>query len=130
MPKGGCSRLRPPTEQPLRSQVVARKKRRESMELTQRELWAVIHGLVLGSVFLLAFAGGLAGLWSLRERYLTAEGVHERMPRLLIGTWVMALIAWLTVITGTFIVYPWYRATPPKGTDLTNPAALVDYPRY
>lgn len=100
------------------------------MELTEKELWAVIHGLVLGSAFLLAFAGGLAGLWSLRERYLTTEGLQERMPRLLIGTWVMALIAWLTVITGTFIVYPWYRATPPKGTDLTNPAALVDYPRY
>ncbi|MEX1171965.1 MAG: hypothetical protein WEG56_05060 [Chloroflexota bacterium] len=100
------------------------------MELTERELYTVIHGLGLGTLFLLAFGGGLAGIYSLRERLLTAEGVQERMPRLLIGTWVMAIVAWLTVLTGTFIAYPWYRATPPEGTDLTDPAALVDFPRY
>lgn len=100
------------------------------MELTDRELFTVVHGLILGTLFLLAFAGGLAGLWSLRERLLTSEGVQERTPRLLIGTWVMALIAWLTVITGTFIAYPWYRAAPPAGVDRTDPAALTDYPRY
>lgn len=100
------------------------------MELTDRELFTVLHGLVLGTLFLLAFAGGLAGLYSLRERLLTAEGVQERMPRLLIGTWVMAIVAWLTVFTGTFIAYPWYRATPPDGTDLKDPAALIDFPKF
>jgi hypothetical protein len=100
------------------------------MEVTERELYTVLHGLVLGTLFLLAFGGGLAGLYSLRERLLTAEGVQERMPRLLIGTWVMAIVAWLTVISGTFIAYPWYRAAPPEGTDLKDPAALVDFPRY
>jgi len=99
------------------------------MEFTERELWAVIHGLVLGTLFLLAFGGGLAGIYSLKERYLTAEGLAERSPRLLIGTSVMAIVAWLTVLTGTFIVYPWYRAAPPKGTDLTNQAVLGDFPR-
>lgn len=100
------------------------------MELSDRELYTVLHGLVLGTLFLLAFGGGLAGLYSLREGLLTTDGIRERMPRLLIGTWVMAVVAWLTVITGTFIAYPWYRAAPPEGTDLTDPAALVDYPRY
>ena len=28
---------------------------------------------------------------------------------------VMAIVAWLTVITGTWIVYPWYQARPPDG---------------
>jgi hypothetical protein len=32
------------------------------------------------------------------------------MTRLYWGTWVMAGAAWATVITGTWIVYPWYRA--------------------
>ena len=86
------------------------------MEFTDRELWAVIHGLVLGTLFLLAFGGGFAGLWSLKERYLTPEGVQERTPRLLIGTSVMAIVAWLTVLSGTWVVYPWYRAAPPVGT--------------
>jgi phosphoglycerol transferase MdoB-like AlkP superfamily enzyme len=31
----------------------------------------------------------------------------------------MAIAAWLTIFTGTYIVYPWYRAAPPEGADLT-----------
>lgn len=100
------------------------------MELTDRELYTVLHGLVLGTLFLLAFAGGLAGLWSLGERLVTPEGVVERTRRLLIGTWVMAIVAWLTVLTGTFIAYPWYRAAPPEAVDTTDPRQLAEYPRY
>jgi hypothetical protein len=76
-------------------------------------------------LFLLAFAGGLAGLYSLRPEWVTVAGIQERVRRLMAGTWVMALIAWVTVISGTYIVYPWYRTRPPEGTtDLTS------YPRY
>ena len=78
------------------------------MEIGSREAWTVIHGLILGTLFLLAFAGGLAGLWGLRPGLLTAAGIRERMSRLYIGMWAMALVAWATVITGTWIVYPWY----------------------
>ena len=79
------------------------------MELSSRETWTVIHGLVFGTLFLLAFAGGLAGLWSLRPGLLTAKGIKERMKRLYIGVWVIAVAAWGAVITGSWIVYPWYR---------------------
>ncbi len=95
------------------------------MELTLREWWTVIHGMVLGATFLLAFAGGLAGLYSLRPEFVTVTGIRERLPRLNIGTAVMALVAWLTVITGTWLVYPWYRdaaATSPRSLLLANPA--------
>jgi len=71
-----------------------------------------------GALFLLAFAGGLAGLYSPRPELLTVTGLRERMTRLTAGTWLMAIAAWGTVITGTFIIYPWYRAAPPKGADL------------
>jgi hypothetical protein len=57
----------------------------------------------------LAFAGGLAGLWSLRPELVTSEGIRERMQRLVIGTSAMAILAWATVLTGTWVVYPWYR---------------------
>ena len=36
----------------------------------------------------------------------------------------MAVLAWLTVLTGTYIIYPWYRAVPPPGT-----ADLAAYPQ-
>jgi hypothetical protein len=66
--------------------------------------------LVLGTIYLLAFGGALAGLWSLRPGLVTTKGLTERMKRLYLGFGVMAVTAWLTVITGTWIVYPWYRA--------------------
>ncbi|MFQ5944699.1 MAG: hypothetical protein ACE5NC_00400 [Anaerolineae bacterium] len=83
------------------------------MSLTDREFWTVIHGLVLGAIYLLGFSAGLVGLWSFRPEWVTVEGIRERLRRLQILVWGMALVAWATVITGTYIVYPWYRAKVP-----------------
>jgi hypothetical protein len=94
------------------------------MDMTTREFWASAHGLVLGTLFLLAFAGGFAGLWGFRPEWITARGARERLLRLKVGVTSMAVIAWLTVVTGTYIVYPWYRAKPPEGT-----TDLTDFPR-
>ena len=84
------------------------------MELSTREFWALVHGLLLGGAFLVAFAGGLAGLYSLRPELVTEVGVTERVRRLIWGTTGMAVVAWATVITGTWIVYPWYREDVPE----------------
>jgi len=85
------------------------------MSISIREGWTVLHGMLFGAVFLLAFGGGLAGLYSLRPEWVTVEGLKERMFRLKVGLWSMAVMAWATVISGTFIVYPWYRAKPAAG---------------
>jgi len=90
------------------------------MSLSFREFWTAAHGMIFGAVFLLSFAGGLAGLYSLRPELVTAAGIRERLGRLKWGTTVMAIVAWLTVASGTYIVYPWYRAAPPEGADLTQ----------
>ncbi|MBI4171783.1 MAG: hypothetical protein HY511_03400 [Actinobacteria bacterium] len=95
------------------------------MELTNREFWTLIHGMVIGAAFLLAFAGGLAGLWSLRAELVTPAGLAERMRRLKIGVSAMAIAAWATVLTGTYIVYPWYREQVPtsaRSTLLADPS--------
>ena len=52
------------------------------------------------------------------------------MRRLVAGTWVMAIVAWLTVITGT-----WHRLSlvPRQATPRASPAAeaaLKEFPRY
>ena len=93
------------------------------LSFTSREAWAVIHGMILGGLFLIAFAGGLAGLYMMRPQWMTTEGLRKQVRYLINGTWLMAVVAWLTVYTGTYIVYPWYRAKPPEGADLTK------YPR-
>ena len=79
------------------------------MEMSDREIWTVIHGMGLGAIYLLAFGGALAGMWSFRPGFLTAAAVRERMTRLYVGFGAMCVTAWATVITGTYIVYPWYR---------------------
>jgi hypothetical protein len=94
------------------------------LELNSHEFWALVHGVVFGGVFLLAFSGGLAGFYSLRPELLTSEGITERMRRLEVGTTVMAALLWLTVVVGTWIVYPWYREDvpdSPRSQLLANP---------
>ena len=79
------------------------------MDPSNREFWTFVHGMVLVMLFLLAFSGGLAGLLQLSPRVGNERGPRERPIRLRHGIGPMALVAWLTVITGTWIVYPWYR---------------------
>jgi len=95
------------------------------MNLTDREFWTLVHGMIFGALFLLGFAGGLEGLYGLRSQLLTAQGVRDRLIRVRIGVVTMAVAAWGTVLTGTWIVYPWYREkgpTSPRSLLLADPA--------
>lgn len=94
------------------------------MEITYRDLITVLHGMGFGALFMLAFSGAIgviyatavgAGRWSPPPR-------ARRMFRFYLIS--MATLAWLTVLSGAFLVYPWYRAVPPAGT--TN---LSAYPQ-
>jgi hypothetical protein len=101
------------------------------MRITDREFWTLVHGMGFGAAYLLAFAGGLAGLYSLRPELVTTEGITERVRRLRWGIILMAVLVWLTVLVGTYVVYPWYRQTPPPSIDTkTQSEALKAYPRY
>lgn len=98
------------------------------MEFTDREWWGLIHGMVLGALFLLAFAGGLAELFALRPTLETPAGVRASVRRIGVGVTSMAVLAWLTVITGTWIVYPWYRQPAPDSARsilLADPATAT-----
>lgn len=98
------------------------------MSLTFQDTWTVLHGLIFGTLFLVAFAGGLAGLWSLKPALLTESGIMERTKRLITGTWTMAIVAWITVWSGTYVVYPWYRAsdpTSPRSSLLADPTTAL-----
>lgn len=88
------------------------------MSMSVRELWALFHGVVFGGLFLLSFSGGLVGLYMLRSGCVTHKGFTELLRLLRVGTTIMAVVAWLTVIIGSYVVYPWYRAEPPEGADL------------
>jgi hypothetical protein len=88
--------------------------------------------MVLGALFLLSFAGGLEALYGLRPRFLSAEGVSDRVRRLKVGVVTMAVAAWGTVLTGTWVVYPWYREDipqSPRSVLLADPE-LADWHKF
>src|SRR6266568_9160806 len=94
------------------------------MEISTHDLWTVLHGMGFGALFMLAFSGALAELYR-----MSASGAPVQpsaRERNLLNAYLVAMVvlAWLTVFSGAYIVYPWYRAVPPAGT-----ADLADYPR-
>jgi hypothetical protein len=95
--------------------------RRNDMEMNLRETWTVIHGMVFGFIFLLGFSGALYMIYSMKPKLLTADGVRKTANAAKVYVWGLALSVWAAVFTGAYVVYPWYRATPPDGTtDLTH----------
>lgn len=86
------------------------------MEVTSRGLWTMIHGMGFGALFLLAGSGALVQLY--RRSAPDGERALSSHDDLLLRVYlvVMAALAWFAVLTGTYIIYPWYRAVPSAGT--------------
>ena len=101
------------------------------MNLTSREFWTALHGMALGAGFLLAFSGAFVALWGLRRSWLTDEGAGRLARQLSICTWSMTILAWATVVLGSYTIYPWYRAKLPAGTtpETASPALLAEHPK-
>lgn len=93
------------------------------MLFSDRSLWTMLHGLVLsgGALILLATA-----LFALRAM-AAPEGSVVPPRQSTAFSWLVVAIAallWMSVLGGTYIVFPMYRATPPEGI-----ASLAEYPR-
>ena len=83
------------------------------MEVTVRSLWTLIHGMGFGMLYLLAFSGALVELY----RFITSSestAGHERFLKAYLL--MMVVLAWAAVLTGAYVIYPWYRASAPPGT--------------
>jgi hypothetical protein len=94
------------------------------MEFSEREFWTTIHGF-LGAGFLLAFSGGVLGIWSLSAEAVSVPQIRRNHALVLASLWGMAALAWAAAVIGTYVVFPWYRTGPPPGV-----ADLSPYPSY
>jgi hypothetical protein len=91
------------------------------LEITSRELMTLMHGMLFGGFFLMALFGAVAlMLRSRHERAELSEDAIRWERRYLVGT---VILGWLAVLSGAYIIYPWYRAAAPTGAD------LVGYPQ-
>jgi hypothetical protein len=86
------------------------------MEITVRALWTLVHGLGFGALYLLACSGALVELYRFTTSSPPLESTlgQERFLRVYLLT--MVALAWTAVLTGAYVIYPWYRAAPPPGT--------------
>jgi hypothetical protein len=94
------------------------------MELTARGFWTMVHGMGFGALYLLACSGAMVGLW---RHTSSSHGVRDRTADdtfLRADLIAMAVLAWAAVLTGAYVVYPWYRATAPANT-----TDLAGYPQ-
>jgi hypothetical protein len=94
------------------------------MEMTTREFWSMVHGMGFGGLYLLGCTGALV---ELLHRYApSAAGAITDADQRFLRMYLAAMtgLAWLAVLSGAYVVYPWYRAVPP-GTE----ANLSGYPQ-
>ena len=99
----------------------------DSRLFSDRSIWTMIHGIVMGGVALMALA---AALFALRTMRLTDPSSDAAQAQARSLAWLLIIAAsalWLTVLIGTYVNFPPYRATPPEGvTDLTlYPRSLI-----
>lgn len=83
------------------------------MEITQRELITLLHGMLFGGFFLLALFGALVALL---DRQVQSAPPNRGQTIYLV---LLVTLGWLAVLSGAYIIYPWYRAIAPPGADLT-----------
>jgi hypothetical protein len=96
------------------------------MEVGQRELVTVVHGMLFGGFFLMAIFGALVMLLEWASPH-AAQAVSRWQAIYLTA---MVVAGWAAVLTGAYLVYPWYRAVAPAGADLAlyPKALLVSHP--
>jgi hypothetical protein len=86
------------------------------MEVTFRSFWTIVHGMGFGALYLLACSGVLVELYRFTTSTLPSETSAGNQRFLTVYLLAMVVLAWVAVLTGAYVVYPWYRAAPPPGT--------------
>jgi hypothetical protein len=97
------------------------------MLFTDRSIWTMVHGIVLGGAALMGLSAALFYLYAAHTSngpQVPAPNTSRAFAALMVFTTAML---WLTVLAGTYIIFPPYRATPPAGvTDLSQfPRSLI-----
>ena len=86
----------------------------DTLLFSERSLWTMLHGVVLGGGALMALAASLFSLRSMRAVAGSSAAADQQARHLAALLVVTAVLLWLALLVGTYITFPPYRATPPK----------------
>ena len=93
------------------------------MLFSDRSLLTMLHGLVLSGGALVLLVAALLSLYAMAAPAGTP--VPARHTNVIAGlALAIAVLLWMSVLSGTYVIFPMYRATPPEGV-----ASLAEYPR-
>jgi len=99
------------------------------MGVTSREFVTLLHGMLFGGFFLMALFGAFVLLldWSnARQCELRASAPPPIPAWQKVYFAALVVCGWAAVLTGAYIIYPWYRAAVPAGADMVlYPKALL-----
>jgi hypothetical protein len=97
------------------------------MLFSERSIWTMIHGIVLGGAVLLSLSAVIFALYLMRRRPGAAATSEDASRPIAVLTTFSATILWIVTFLGIYVLFPPYRATPPEGAaDLSRyPRALV-----
>lgn len=86
---------------------------------SERSLWTMIHGIALGGGAMMGLSAALFSIHAMRSESPWRASSRDRSRELVWLTALTAALLWATVLVGTYVSFPPYRATPPAGvTDL------------
>ncbi len=84
---------------------------------TVRAILTSVHGICFGCFFLLASFGFLVGMAAASGAdFAPARASRRRVAVERVYLLVTVAFAWIAVLSGTYVIYPWYRAAPPPHT--------------
>ena len=97
------------------------------MLFSSDSIWTMVHGVALGGAALMALFAALFAMRALHAADGSAVAAQRQSRSVAQLTVFTAVVLWLAVLTGTYVNFPPYRATPPEGiTDLSQyPRALI-----
>jgi hypothetical protein len=91
------------------------------MELNLREIVTAVHGMLFGGFFLMALFGAFVLLLDHSNPGVCASESAARPTPRWQTIYLVTLVAlgWAAVLSGAYVIYPWYRAAAPPGAGLT-----------
>ena len=91
------------------------------MLFSDRSLLTMVHGIVFGGGAMMALVAALFAMGMLLRPPRGPELLTADAERALAAlSMIIAILLWVAVLSGTYVVFPAYRAAPPAGvTDLS-----------